>query len=65
MDKIEISIDEYKELVAKAEAYDKIRANNSAAGKKSANNMTAEELTARAKKAVQARIEKYGQKSKK
>lgn len=40
-----------------------INSNNSRAGKNSGKNMTAEQRSERAKKAVQARIEKYGQKT--
>lgn len=52
----------YDELVRKAEAYDKLTANLSKAGKTSSAKLTPEERSARAKKAVQARIAKYGQK---
>ena len=53
----------YDELMRKAEAYDKIASNNSKAGKASVAKLTPEQRSARAKKAVQARIAKYGQKS--
>lgn len=62
MEKIEITVNEYKELKAKAKKYDKIVSAGSAGGKKSVANMTAEQLSARAIKAVEARIKKYGQK---
>ncbi len=57
---IAIPKSEYLELKRKAEAYDKL----SSGGKKSSANMTPEERRERAKKAVAARIAKYGQKSK-
>lgn len=50
-------------LIAKAEAYDKLMKSRSDGGKKSSTNMTAEQRSARAKKAVQARIKKYNQKT--
>lgn len=53
---------ELDELKAKAEAYERMIQKRSEGGKKSSSNMTAEERSARAKKAVQARIQKYGQK---
>ena len=62
MGSVTISEDEYAELKRKAEAYEKIQQNNSKAGKASASNMTAKERSERAKKAVEARIKKYGQK---
>lgn len=55
----------YDELMRKAEAYDKIKSNNSKAGKASVAKFTPEERSARAKKAVEARIAKYGQKKQK
>lgn len=62
-----ISEDELAELKKKAKAYDSLIekqvAGGSVGGKKSSANMTAEERKARAKKAVQARIKKYGQKN--
>lgn len=63
MEKIAIPIEEYNELRRKAEAYDKISASNSQAGKKSAANLTPEQRRERAQKAVAARIAKYSQKS--
>lgn len=60
---IAIPKSEYLELKRKADAYDKIKNNNSNAGKASARNLTPEQRSARAKKAVEARIKKYGQKS--
>ena len=61
MGNVTISEEEYAELKRKAEAYDKIRGNNSRAGRTSASKMTPEQLSARAKKAVEARIKKYNQ----
>lgn len=55
-----ILTDEFAELKRKAESYDKL----SGGGKKSSANMTPEQRRERAKKAVAARIAKYGQKSK-
>lgn len=67
-EKISISLREYNTLKRKAEAYDAQRArwskSNSRAGKVSASKLTPEERHERAKKAVQARIAKYGQKAK-
>lgn len=60
---IAVPEDKYKELMCKAEAYEKIRAGHSKAGKASVAKLTRQELSARAKKAVEARIRKYGQKS--
>lgn len=54
---------EYNELVRKAEAYDKMNAGSSKGGKNAWANLTPEERSIRAKKAVQARIKKYGQKA--
>ena len=61
---IAIPKSEYLELKRRAEAYDKIKAKNSTAGKASASSLTPEQRRERAKKAVQARIAKYGQRSK-
>lgn len=65
---ITIPKNEYLELKNKAEAYDKnheLRARaTSKAGKASANSLTPEQRRERAKKAVEARIKKYGQKTK-
>lgn len=61
-DTIAIPKTEYAELKRKAEAYDKIKGNNSKAGKVSASKLTPEQRSARAKKAVEARMKKYGQK---
>lgn len=61
MGSVTISEEEYAELKRKAEAYDNIRSNNSKAGKTSVSKMTPEQLSARAKKAVKARIKKYNQ----
>lgn len=52
----------YDELIRKAKAYDNMTAHLGAAGKKSSANLTPEQRKARAKKAVEARIAKYGQK---
>lgn len=54
---------ELEELKAKAEAYDRLMKSRSEGGKKSSKNMTAEQRSARAKNAVQARIKKYNQKA--
>jgi len=62
MKTITVPLEEYNELKRKAEAYDKISKGNSAKGKASVAKFTPEELSARAKKAVEARIAKYGQK---
>lgn len=62
-DTIAIPRKEYQELKRKAEAYDKMNVGASIGGKKAWANLTAEERSARAKKAVQARIAKYGQNS--
>lgn len=63
-EQISISLREYQELKRKAEFYDKMNAGASVGGKKAWANLTPEERSARAKKAVEARIKKYGQKSK-
>lgn len=55
---------ELEELKAKAEAYDRLMKSRSDGGKKSSTNMTAEQRSARAKKAVLARMAKYNQKPK-
>lgn len=55
----------YDELIRKAEAYDKIKNNNSKAGKASVAKFTPEQRRERAKKAVEVRIAKYGQRKKK
>lgn len=65
METIAIPIEEYKELKRKAEAYDRMNIGSSAGGKKSSANLTPEQRSERAKKAVAARIAKYGQKSRK
>lgn len=62
---ITISRKEYEELKAKAAIADKIAANNAKAGKKSAANLTPEQRSERARKAVAARMAKYGQESRK
>lgn len=61
METITVPLEEYEELKKKAEAYDKIKSNNSKAGKISASKLTPEQRSANAKKAVEARIAKYGQ----
>ena len=58
---LEISSDELAELRRKAKAYDEMLARRSAGGKKAWTNLSAEERSARAKKAVAARIKKYNQ----
>ncbi len=65
METIAIPIEEYDELKRKAEAYDKMNIGASVGGKKSSSNLTPEQRSERAKKAVAARIAKYGQKSRK
>lgn len=59
---IAIPKSQYDELCRKAAAYDELARNLSRAGKASSAKLTAEERSARAKKAVEARIRKYGQK---
>lgn len=67
MKKISIPLQEYNRLKKVEEAYNRLTTNrakaNGKAGKVSANKLTPEERSARAKKAVEARIKKYGQKS--
>ncbi len=67
-EKISISLQEYEELKRKARAYDELSAGFSArgriGGRKSSSNLTPEQRHERAKKAVAARIKKYGQKTK-
>lgn len=65
METIAIPIEEYKELKRKAEAYDRMNIGSSTGGKKSSANLTPQQRSERAKKAVAARIAKYGQKSRK
>ncbi len=69
MENITIPIEEYNELKRKSEAYDKMHAQRikatSAAGKASISNLTPEQRSERARKAVAARMTKYGQKSRK
>lgn len=62
MQEITIPLDEYNELKRKAAFYDRIAAKNSAAGKASASKLSPAERSARAKRAVEARMAKYGQK---
>lgn len=61
MDTITVPLKEFNELKQKAEAYDKINAGSSKGGKASWAKLTPEQRSARAKKAVQARIKKYNQ----
>lgn len=61
METITVPRKEYDELRRKAVAYDKIAARNSLAGRKSSAKLTPEQRSERAKKAVAARIAKYGQ----
>lgn len=63
-EKISISLQEYNDLKRKAEAYEKLSNGGKSGGKKSSANMTPEQRRERAKKAVEARIAKYGQKKK-
>lgn len=67
MEQISISLQEYNRLKEIEQKYTKListRAKaNSRAGKSSAAKLTPEQRSARAKKAVEARIRKYGQKS--
>lgn len=62
---LEISAIEWQEICRKVEAYDKICAKRSAEAKARNARMTPEQRRANAKKAVQARIAKYGQKPRK
>ena len=62
---VTILYSEYEELKKKAKAYDKIVSSNSNAGKASAMKLSPEERSARAKRAVEARMKKYGQKRRK
>lgn len=50
-----VSSKQLNELIQKAEAYDRIKSNNSKAGKASSAKLTAEERKTRAQKAAQAR----------
>lgn len=54
---------EYNELIRKAGAYDKMNVGSSKGGKNAWANLSPEERSARAKKAVEARIKKYKQKT--
>lgn len=58
MSDVVISEEALLDLRRKAEAYDKIVANNSRAGKASTSKLTAEERRARAKKAAASRWKK-------
>lgn len=51
----------YDELIRKAKAYDNMTAHLGEAGKKSSAKLTPEQRKERAKKAVEARIAKSGQ----
>ncbi len=63
--KLEMPITEWQEICRKVEAYDKICAKRSAEAKARNARMTPEQRSANAKKAVEARMKKYGQKSRK
>lgn len=67
MNTIAIPIEEYNNLKRRADAYDKMHAKRfnitRNAGKVSAAKLTPEQRSERAKKAVAARMAKYGQKS--
>lgn len=63
MDTITIAVDEYNKLKRESELYRKMITDNSKAGKASAAKLTPEQRRARAKKAVEARIKKHGQKT--
>lgn len=65
METIAIPKDEYSELKRKADAYDRMNVGASTGGKKAWAALTAEQRSERARKAVRARIVKYGQQSKK
>lgn len=65
MESIAIPIEEYKELKRKADAYDKMSVGASIGGRKAWSKLTPEQRSERAKKAVAARMAKYGQKSRK
>ncbi len=60
-DTVTIPRSEYEELKRKAAMADNRSRGNSKAGKASAAKLTPEQRRARAKKAVEARIKKYGQ----
>lgn len=62
---LEIPAIEWQEICRKVEAYDKICAKRSAEAKARNARMTPEQRSTNAKKAVQARMAKYGQKSRK
>lgn len=69
MTKIAIPEEEYNELKRKAAAYDSMTSKMSTAGskggRKSSASLTPEQRRERAKKAVAARIAKYGQQKRK
>ncbi len=65
MEEITISMKEYNSLKADSEAYHKIKKRNQDAAKSGMARLTPEQRRERAKKAVAARIAKYGQKSRK
>ena len=54
-------VDGHAELERKAAAYDKMNAGSVKGGKRAWANLTPEQRSERAKKAVEARIKKYGQ----
>lgn len=62
--KLEMPAAEWQEICRKVEAYDKICALRSKEAKARNARMTPEQRSLNAKKAVEARIKKYGQKSK-
>ncbi len=64
MEKIAIPKKLYDELKRKADAYDRMNVGSSKGGKRAWAKLTPEQRSARAKKAVAARIAKYGQKRK-
>lgn len=64
-DTITISRTEYDELKHKAASYDRISEAGKRGGSRTMASLTPEQRSARAKKAVEARIKKYGQKSRK
>lgn len=58
---VDQQLTEAEEIAIKAQKYDEMIARRAAGGKKAAANMTAAERSARAKRAVDARIKKLGQ----
>lgn len=57
----QITIEEYDELYLKSSKYDHLKNRRQAGGRKSWSKLTAAQKTKRAKKMVNARIEKYHQ----